>query len=201
MATSSCYDDCVATWPALTVEAASVGGAGLEARWLATTERKDGTTQVTYKGMPMYYFSGDQQPGDTNGQGSWSLVHGHARRRAEIRAAGDDSTPGPDASLQLSPTRPRPRAESSTPRPPADPFPLSAWRPAGRRFLGRPPAGCNRRVGNRRWSRPPPSAIQTRRSTAPQPPAATQPRALAGRRCTSRLSVIATWSNSFDPAQ
>jgi predicted lipoprotein with Yx(FWY)xxD motif len=66
---SSCYGDCGATWPALTVQGSPSAGDGVEASLLATTDRKDGSAQVTYKGMPLYHFSGDQQPGDTNGQG------------------------------------------------------------------------------------------------------------------------------------
>jgi predicted lipoprotein with Yx(FWY)xxD motif len=74
---SSCYDDCAATWPALTIEGPTTAGAGLQADWLATAERRDGTTQVTYKDMPLYYYAGDTQPGDTNGQGiggTWFAV-------------------------------------------------------------------------------------------------------------------------------
>jgi predicted lipoprotein with Yx(FWY)xxD motif len=67
--TSSCYDDCEVTWPALTVQGSPSAGDGVEASLLATTDRKDGSAQITYKGMPLYHFSGDQQPGDTNGQG------------------------------------------------------------------------------------------------------------------------------------
>jgi predicted lipoprotein with Yx(FWY)xxD motif len=66
---SSCYGDCEATWPALTVQGSPSAGNGVAASLLATTDRKDGSAQVTYKGMPLYHFSGDQQPGDTNGQG------------------------------------------------------------------------------------------------------------------------------------
>jgi predicted lipoprotein with Yx(FWY)xxD motif len=66
---SSCYDDCAATWPALTVKGPVTAAKGLEADWLGTAERRDGTTQVIYKGMPLYYYAGDTQPGDTNGQG------------------------------------------------------------------------------------------------------------------------------------
>jgi len=70
---SSCYGDCEATWPALTVQGSPSAGDGVEASLLATSDRKDGSAQVTYKGMPLYHFSGDQQPGDTNGQGVGGL--------------------------------------------------------------------------------------------------------------------------------
>jgi predicted lipoprotein with Yx(FWY)xxD motif len=74
---STCYGDCAVTWPALTLEGAPAAGAGVEASLLGAVKRKDGTSQVTYKDKPLYYFSGDQQPGDTNGQGvggSWFVV-------------------------------------------------------------------------------------------------------------------------------
>jgi predicted lipoprotein with Yx(FWY)xxD motif len=66
---STCYDDCEATWPALTVQGSPEAGDGAQTSLLDTTNRDDGSAQVTYKGMPLYLFSGDQQPGDTNGQG------------------------------------------------------------------------------------------------------------------------------------
>jgi predicted lipoprotein with Yx(FWY)xxD motif len=66
---SACYGDCEATWPALTVQGSPEAGDGVQASLLATADRDDGSAQVTYKGMPLYLFSGDQQPGDTNGQG------------------------------------------------------------------------------------------------------------------------------------
>jgi predicted lipoprotein with Yx(FWY)xxD motif len=66
---STCYDDCAANWPALTVDGEPVAGDGVDASLLGTTERDDGSVQVTYADHPVYYFAGDQQAGDTNGQG------------------------------------------------------------------------------------------------------------------------------------
>jgi Secreted repeat of unknown function len=42
-------------------------------------KRPEGTVQVTYKGTPLYTFTGDQQPGETKGQGikdvgTWSVI-------------------------------------------------------------------------------------------------------------------------------
>ena len=38
--------------------------------------RRTGSPQVTYAGHPLYLFSGDQNPGDTNGEGL--VAHGGA---------------------------------------------------------------------------------------------------------------------------
>ena len=69
--TSTCTGDCAATWPALIAkgEVKAGGGGGVDESLLGTSARDDGTTQVTYNGHPLYYFSGDHAPGDTNGQG------------------------------------------------------------------------------------------------------------------------------------
>ena len=66
---STCYDECEASWPPLTVEGDPVPGDGVDASLLGTTEREDGSTQVTLDGHPLYYFAADETPDDMNGQG------------------------------------------------------------------------------------------------------------------------------------
>lgn len=65
--TSTCYDDCAATWPAL-VDDAPTAGDGVDGSLLGTTERDDGEVQVTYDGHPLYFYAPDEAPGDTLGQ-------------------------------------------------------------------------------------------------------------------------------------
>ena len=69
--TSTCYDDCAASWPAFVAagEVKAGGGGDIDESLLGTTERDDGTLQVTFNDQPLYYFSGDAAAGDTNGQG------------------------------------------------------------------------------------------------------------------------------------
>jgi len=79
---TNCYDQCAVNWPPLLVGAgeAPVAGAGVTGL-LGVTERTDGTRQVTYNDMPLYYFVNDNNPGDTNGQGVgdvWFVVHPEA---------------------------------------------------------------------------------------------------------------------------
>jgi predicted lipoprotein with Yx(FWY)xxD motif len=64
---STCYDDCEQNWPPLTGTAAA--GDGTDQSLLATVERDDGMSQVTYNDWPLYYFAGDAAAGDTAGQG------------------------------------------------------------------------------------------------------------------------------------
>jgi predicted lipoprotein with Yx(FWY)xxD motif len=67
---STCYDDCATSWPAFVTsgELKAGGGGDIDESLLGTTARDDGTTQVTFNDQPLYYFSGDAAPGDTNGQ-------------------------------------------------------------------------------------------------------------------------------------
>lgn len=65
--TSSCYGACAQAWPPVLSEGEPTAGNGASASKLGTTERKDGTTQVTYAGHPLYTFIEDQKPGEANG--------------------------------------------------------------------------------------------------------------------------------------
>ena len=44
-------------------------GEGVNGNLLDVLVRTDGTRQVMYNGMPLYYFAADANPGDTKGQG------------------------------------------------------------------------------------------------------------------------------------
>lgn len=66
---STCEGECEAIWPPVIAEGKPTAGEGATSAALGTTKRKDGTTQVTYEGHPLYTFSGDKAPGEANGQG------------------------------------------------------------------------------------------------------------------------------------
>jgi predicted lipoprotein with Yx(FWY)xxD motif len=57
--TSECYGACAEAWPPVLTEGAPQPGQGAQAGLLGTTERDDGTTQVTYDGHPLYYYVDD----------------------------------------------------------------------------------------------------------------------------------------------
>ncbi|MBI5300580.1 MAG: hypothetical protein HY868_00470 [Chloroflexi bacterium] len=68
--TSNCYDSCARAWPPLlTAGKPELKGTDLTASLVGTTTRKDGTTQVTYNGWPLYFWNRDRNPGDVLGQG------------------------------------------------------------------------------------------------------------------------------------
>ena len=65
---SNCNVGCINIWPALTVAAGATPSAGTGVTGkLGTITRDDGSTQVTYNGLPLYFFANDKAPGDTNG--------------------------------------------------------------------------------------------------------------------------------------
>jgi predicted lipoprotein with Yx(FWY)xxD motif len=68
-ATSSCAGECVATWPALASRQPVTTGNGADRTLLSQTTRTEGANQATYGGWPLYYYVGDVEPGDVDGQG------------------------------------------------------------------------------------------------------------------------------------
>lgn len=68
---SVCLEGCIAAWPALLVAEGEepVAGDGVDASKLGTITREDapGELQVTYDGLPLYFFANDEEPGDLNG--------------------------------------------------------------------------------------------------------------------------------------
>ncbi len=72
---SSCTDTCAQNWPPLVIQGDPAAGTGVDGSLLDTTERADGTMQVTYNEHPLYHYGQDKNPGDTNGQGFKELWH------------------------------------------------------------------------------------------------------------------------------
>ncbi|MFP3988568.1 hypothetical protein U9R90_13860 [Streptomyces sp. E11-3] len=82
---STCNDACAVAWPPLTTSGEPKAGEKADAELLGTTERDDGSTQVTYNGHPLYFFQNDKKPGDTTGQG----VEGFGAAWFALTASGD----------------------------------------------------------------------------------------------------------------
>lgn len=87
--TSSCYGPCAEGWPPMLTEGEPTVGNGAMASKLGTTERKDGTMQVTYAGHPLYTFVADKKPGEANGNdvsafgGQWYALKGNGEEAGD----------------------------------------------------------------------------------------------------------------------
>jgi predicted lipoprotein with Yx(FWY)xxD motif len=67
---SNCYDQCAVNWPPLIASADAE-----EEGDFTLVERTDGTQMWAYKGMPLYLWVRDEQPGDTTGDGVGGTWH------------------------------------------------------------------------------------------------------------------------------
>jgi predicted lipoprotein with Yx(FWY)xxD motif len=74
--TSACTGACASAWPPVTTSGAPTGTGAANSAELGTIARADGTTQVTYKGHPLYYFVQDKDAGDAYGEGSTAFGAG-----------------------------------------------------------------------------------------------------------------------------
>jgi predicted lipoprotein with Yx(FWY)xxD motif len=66
---SSCSGACATNWPPFLATKKPSAGNGISAGSLTLVKRADGKTQVALSGHPLYFFAGDQAPGQMNGQG------------------------------------------------------------------------------------------------------------------------------------
>ena len=65
---SNCSGGCLASWPPLLARYGAVALSDVEGE-VGTIVRDDGDTQVTVNGFPVYYWAGDDAPGEASGQG------------------------------------------------------------------------------------------------------------------------------------
>jgi predicted lipoprotein with Yx(FWY)xxD motif len=66
---STCTGDCLANWPAATVEAGELNVGNLDPAMFSTVENPEAGTMLKAGNWPLYRFAGDATPGDLNGQG------------------------------------------------------------------------------------------------------------------------------------
>jgi predicted lipoprotein with Yx(FWY)xxD motif len=74
---SACTGGCLAKWPAVTVAAGGTAavGTGLTGTIGTITREDNGASQLTYNGLPIYFFIGDTKAGDGNGiYTNWEAV-------------------------------------------------------------------------------------------------------------------------------
>ncbi len=93
--TSSCYGGCAANWPPLLTTGAPAAAEGIQASLLGTTQRTDGTLQVTYNGWPLYYYNKDAQAGDMVGQGVGDVWFVLAPDGSVLQQAPQSAAPPP----------------------------------------------------------------------------------------------------------
>ena len=77
-----CTGSCLSAWHPLIVPAGVKPTGPVK---LGTIKRPEGGTQVTYKGRPLYRFSGDTKAGEANGEGIKDVGTWHAATRPAPR--------------------------------------------------------------------------------------------------------------------
>jgi len=66
---SACLNDgCIFQWPPLIEDGTVRVGKGVDPSLVATLQRPDGATQLSYGGHPLYLYNGDVSPGVVMGQ-------------------------------------------------------------------------------------------------------------------------------------
>lgn len=67
---SNCNGGCATAWPPFLVANVKLAGGDF-----SVVSRDDGTAQWAFKGMPLYFFAGDQKAGEVNGDNQGGVWH------------------------------------------------------------------------------------------------------------------------------
>jgi predicted lipoprotein with Yx(FWY)xxD motif len=131
---SNCYNQCETNWPILRPPAsgAPTGSSDIGGT-LGVIDRTDGTKQVTYNDIPLYYWARDTAPGQTTGQAVggvwWILPPGINQITPAVAQASPAASPAAAAAAQPSPAA-KPAAPAAPAAAPAAPAQAPAAKPA-----------------------------------------------------------------------
>lgn len=70
---SACQAQCAVFWPPVLTSGWPEAGAGVDQRAIGVIVRRDGSTQVTYHGRPLYLFNGDAYTGGASPVGAQGI--------------------------------------------------------------------------------------------------------------------------------
>jgi predicted lipoprotein with Yx(FWY)xxD motif len=91
---STCNGTCAANWPPFVTSSTPKTAGGVRSSALSLVKRSDGRRQVTLDGHPLYFFKGDQSPGQLNGQG----LDAFGAKWFTLSSAGKTITAAPSSS-------------------------------------------------------------------------------------------------------
>lgn len=101
MGRSVCYGACAGVWPPLLSKTRKPALAkGVRRALVGITKRKDGKLQITYRGHPLYTFSGDTKAGQVKGQGYrhvWYALAANGKLIKKMSAASHSTSSKPPA--------------------------------------------------------------------------------------------------------
>ncbi|MFZ9596479.1 MAG: hypothetical protein ACO3A2_10430, partial [Bdellovibrionia bacterium] len=108
---SHCTGECLKSWPPFLASAEHriARSESVDRSAIGLIQREDGTQQLTFQGMPLYFFVGDREAGETKGHGidefggQWSLVRKDGTRilGGEIPRVTNESLAQPQGSGEL----------------------------------------------------------------------------------------------------
>jgi predicted lipoprotein with Yx(FWY)xxD motif len=94
---SVCTGQCAKTWIPVVLSAGQSAPVGVGVSHLGSFTRSGGTKQVTYEGIPLYRFAGDEKAGDVTGNikdtwGQWWSINPKSPLTPPKKKSGTGST-------------------------------------------------------------------------------------------------------------